>query len=117
MFSPCNAQIFHFKCTLKCCLLFLSIWTSLKFCCLVMNWLTHNLMTNSTLSKVIVSADNKIQSCTEQKIVDMVEKNHMNSRKCCFSAFFSFSHNVIKKTLTLSQTTKFRLFQADRVCS
>ena len=28
--------IFHFKCTLKCRLQFLSIWTSLKFCRLVM---------------------------------------------------------------------------------
>ena len=26
------ALIFHFKCTLKCCLQFVSIWTSLKFC-------------------------------------------------------------------------------------
>ena len=28
--------IFHSKCTLKCCLQVVSIWTSLKFCCLVM---------------------------------------------------------------------------------
>ena len=28
--------IFHFKCTLKCRLQFVSIWTSLKFCHLVM---------------------------------------------------------------------------------
>ena len=28
--------IFHFKCTLKCFLQFVSIWTSLKFCRLVM---------------------------------------------------------------------------------
>ena len=35
-FLPYVALIFHFKCTLKCCLQFLSIWTSLKFCSLVM---------------------------------------------------------------------------------
>ena len=35
LFSQCflayMAIIFHFKCTLKCCLQFFSIWTSLKF--------------------------------------------------------------------------------------
>ena len=39
LFSPCflpnTALIFHFKCTSKCSLQFVSIWTSLKFCCLV----------------------------------------------------------------------------------
>ena len=30
------ALIFHFKCTLKRCLQFVSIWTSLKFCRLIM---------------------------------------------------------------------------------
>ena len=39
LFSRCFlfniALTFHFKCTLKC-LQFVSIWTSLKFCCLVM---------------------------------------------------------------------------------
>ena len=35
-FLPYMALIFHFQCTLKCCLQFLSIWTSLKFCRLAM---------------------------------------------------------------------------------
>ena len=35
-FLPYKPLIFHFKCTLKCRLPFVSIWTSLKFCCLVM---------------------------------------------------------------------------------
>ena len=39
LFSQCflhyMALIFHFKCTLKCCLQFVLIWTSLKFCPLV----------------------------------------------------------------------------------
>ena len=30
-FQPYMAHIFHFKCTLKCRLQFVSIWTSLKF--------------------------------------------------------------------------------------
>ena len=30
-FLPCMAHIFHFKCTLKCRLPFVSIWTSLNF--------------------------------------------------------------------------------------
>ena len=33
-FLPFRVLIFHFKCTLKCRLQFVSIWTSLKFCCL-----------------------------------------------------------------------------------
>ena len=40
-FSQCflsyTALIFHFKCTLPCRLQFLSIWTSLQFCRLVMS--------------------------------------------------------------------------------
>ena len=40
LFSQCflryTALIFNFKSTLKCCLQFVSIWTSLKFCRLVM---------------------------------------------------------------------------------
>ena len=34
-FLPYMVLIFHSKCTLKCYLQFVSIWTSLKFCCLV----------------------------------------------------------------------------------
>ena len=34
-FLPYMVLIFHFKCTLKCCLQFVSIWTSLQFCRLV----------------------------------------------------------------------------------
>ena len=48
-FLPYMALIFHFKCTLKCYLEFVSIWNSLKFCRLVMaeqviSWrsVTHN---------------------------------------------------------------------------
>ena len=35
-FLPYMVLIFHFKCTLKCRLQFVSVWTSLKFCRLVM---------------------------------------------------------------------------------
>ena len=38
-FLPHMALIFHFKCTLKCHLLFVSIWTSLKFYRLVMGYM------------------------------------------------------------------------------
>ena len=30
--------VFDLKCTSNCCLQFVSIWTSLKFCCLVMGY-------------------------------------------------------------------------------
>ena len=36
--EPYVALIFHFKSTLKCCLQFVSIWTSLEFCRLVMGY-------------------------------------------------------------------------------
>ena len=40
LFSPCfltyMALIFHFNCTLSCRLQFVSIWTGLKFCRLVL---------------------------------------------------------------------------------
>ena len=32
MFSILYGTYFHFKCTLKCCLQLVSIWTSVKFC-------------------------------------------------------------------------------------
>ena len=35
-FLPYMALIFHFKCTLKCRLQYVSIWINLKFCRLVM---------------------------------------------------------------------------------
>ena len=35
-FLPYMPLIFHFKCTLRCRLQFVSIWISLKFCCLAM---------------------------------------------------------------------------------
>ena len=37
-FLPCMVLIFQFKCTLKCHLQFVSIWTSRKFCCSVMGY-------------------------------------------------------------------------------
>ena len=43
LFSQCfvtyMAIHFHFKCTLQCCLLFVSIWTSLRICRLVKGYL------------------------------------------------------------------------------
>ena len=43
------AHIFHFKCTLKCRLQFVSIWTSIKFCHLVMG------LANTGHSRLILS--------------------------------------------------------------
>ena len=37
-FLPYMALIFLFQCTLKCCMQYISIWTSLNFC----NWLTQS---------------------------------------------------------------------------
>ena len=43
LFSQCfllyMVLIYHLNCTLKCCLQLVSIWTSLKFCCLVIGYL------------------------------------------------------------------------------
>ena len=35
-FLPYWALTFHFKYFLKCCLQFVSVWTSLRYCCMVM---------------------------------------------------------------------------------
>ena len=35
-FLPYMTLVLHFKCSLKCCLQFVSFWNSLKFCHLVM---------------------------------------------------------------------------------
>ena len=48
-FLPYMAHIFHFKHTLKCCLQFASIWTILKFCCLVMGYTTSTICAPSDL--------------------------------------------------------------------
>ena len=39
-FLPYMVLVFYFKHTLKCCLQFISTWTSLTFCCLVMGQVT-----------------------------------------------------------------------------
>ena len=44
MFYQYIAHIFHFKRTFKYCLQFVSIWTSLKFCCLVMGYCTTSFL-------------------------------------------------------------------------
>ena len=41
-FPPYMALILHIKCTLKCRLKFVSIWTILKFCCVVMGQFLNN---------------------------------------------------------------------------
>ena len=46
-FLPYMALIFHFKCTLKCCLQFVSIWTSQKCCRLVMTQLSYSCILNA----------------------------------------------------------------------
>ena len=50
-FLPYMAQIFNFKCILKCHLQFVSIWTSLKFCCLVMVTVYQTIPTFNDLEK------------------------------------------------------------------
>ena len=40
-FLPYMAFILNSKCTLKCHLQFVSIWTNLKLCCLVMGYTIH----------------------------------------------------------------------------
>ena len=42
-FLPYMALIFHFKCTVKCRLQFVSVLTSLKFCHLVMDLAQRNI--------------------------------------------------------------------------
>ena len=48
-FLPSMVDIFHLKCTLKCRVQFVSIWTSLKFCCLVMGYFLTRRQENLSL--------------------------------------------------------------------
>ena len=51
-FLPYITLIFHFQCTLKCCLQFLSIWTSLKFFRLVMGLVKFSVTALVFLAKI-----------------------------------------------------------------
>ena len=51
-FLPYTILIFYFKYTLKCCLHFVSIWTRLKFCCLVMWYFCLNSVTLKLLNRI-----------------------------------------------------------------
>ena len=56
-FLPYMELIFHFKCTLKCHQQFVSIWSNLKFCCLVMGWgpnLTHQRLAKGLITNEVI---------------------------------------------------------------
>ena len=76
-FLPYMKLIFHFKCTLKCCLQFVSIWASLKFCHLVI-WV-NSFPNNSWFLRV----------CSTSLLKTLWEKE-----KLFITSKFSFSHSV-----------------------
>ena len=63
-FQPYIALIFHFKYTLKC-LQFVSIWTSLKYCHLVMGQSHHK-----PVNKPIISPDTSVWVAVEELFKD-----------------------------------------------
>ena len=73
-FLTCMALIFHFKCTLKWHLQFVSIWTSLKFCCLLMGQV----------------------SLTVEYILKITERNVLKQRKIyCLLLFSPFALSTL----------------------
>ena len=113
--------IFHFQCTLKCRLQFVSVWTSLKFCRLVMGVKQTNLR---YLDRMVFRLPVNLQ---KKKSIDLCQSVPIRwiLSACTLSTFYTVlgSHlpyigfNVkIHCMLTLSQTTYFRLIQTERVC-
>ena len=58
-----TALIFHFKCTLKCCLRFVSIWTSLKFCSLVIGLTSNFSFSHSVFKRFVSQGRQKVSLC------------------------------------------------------
>ena len=65
--------IFHSTCTLKCCLQFVSVWTSLNFCYLVMGL---------TLGFAIQSVENKVEIGENPFLLPAFSFPHGSKKKC-----------------------------------
>ena len=92
-FLPYMAHIFHLKCTFKCCLQSVSIWTSLKFCCLVIGYCHFNYLFHNTQLFTILKwkaylftkqqnfGSNQIESICRQKFKSVLGRNHYWKRR------------------------------------
>ena len=85
---PYMVLIFHFRCTLKCCLQLVSIWTSLKFCRLGNGLILYQ--TNfkpfqiHSVCRRQNKCDQKIKICLGKRRRKLCWKR----RKCWLPAFF-----------------------------
>ena len=85
-FLPYMGLIFHFKCTLKCFLQFVSIWTSLKFCRLVMG-----LTLSQTSSGFYLSAHKPIENTSGKGEIARIEQ-FLLFPQCFLPVWKTFSH-------------------------
>ena len=76
-FLPYTALIFHFKCTLKCRLQSVSIWTSLKFCRLVMG-----LIFSARILQILLFST-KCKALSSRSIVASHERRHYFFTRFC----------------------------------
>ena len=83
-FLPYMVLIFHFKCTLKCRLQFVSIWTTLKFCHLVMGQLFSELKAFTGDEFTLYSIDTRFNTSTTA-FENTVGKGEI----ACYDVFYS----------------------------
>ena len=74
-FQPYMALIFHCKCTLKCRLQIVSIWTSLKFCPLVMGYHTNKFFCPSIKVKYILQVPHWVRG--EESAIMLEPRYHV----------------------------------------
>ena len=99
-FLPCMALSFHFKCTLKCCLQLVSIWTSLKF------WLSGNGLTLSQTRFLCVFHASLLKTMSEKEKL-LVTSNFFFSNSVFYS-FEELSTLFIKLTIVVCKLFQFR---------
>ena len=111
-FLPYMALFFHFKCSLKCRLQFVSIWTSLKLCRLVIDYggntmmmyvsiirLTHYQTTNFRLFQTERVCRRQFQILRNWKKVIQTGRKHCGKRRNCPLRAISPFPTVFSKSL------------------
>ena len=128
MFLPYMALILHFKCTLKCFLQFVSDWTSLKFCLLVIcEESSCQTVVHESVSHMIVMfcfqgeylqipADSccpecvpKLSSCSYQDSTISVCIYRSFFAFCAFKTFCLLTHSLIQHIETVPNSKKLQM--------
>ena len=101
-FLPYVVLIFHFKCTLKCRLQFVSILTSLKFCRLVMGESKTNTAQYSTILSQIMAISEELrmlQGLTNKysRFLALLKRQHTAELRNPVSAIHFSIYEELKK--------------------